>query len=113
MHTGANAVLELPHRLLEEPVTAKYLNDWLSCACGTRIAAELREAFTKSAFVRQSKRRAGRGLNAIRRPRQVEESAPVRSDCDGNCGFSESARSDRRARLRAMRTFYEVAKRNS
>jgi len=38
-----------------------------------------------------------RGLNAIGRPRQVEESAPVRSDFDGKLGFSESARSDRLA----------------
>jgi hypothetical protein len=36
---------------------------------------------------RQSQRRAERGLNAIGRSRQVEESAPVRSDFDGNWGF--------------------------
>ena len=59
-------------------------------------ADELREVLTKSALCRQSKRRAERGLNAIGRPRQVEESAPVRSDFDGNWGFSESARSNRR-----------------
>jgi hypothetical protein len=39
-------------------------------------------------------RRAERGLNAIGRPGQVDESASVRSDFDGNWGFSESARSD-------------------